>query len=53
MAVSSERSELFQAYDDVMNFLVGTYAMNEIVAEAYRNVVGFRQSSTTTEETYL
>lgn len=52
MTVDSKRSEMLRTYGDVVNFLLQKYATDEVIAEAYNDVVNFRQSSATTKKTY-
>ena len=52
MAVDSEQRDMLESYEEVFNFLLRTYATDEIIAEAYTKVVSFRQSSNMTEESY-
>lgn len=52
MTVDPKRSEMLGTYGDMVNFLLRTYAMNEIIAKAYNDPANFRQSSAMTAETY-
>ena len=52
MAVDVERRELLQTYPQVVNFLLRTYATDEVISEAVGDVTSFRQSSNMTEEVY-
>ena len=52
MAVDVERRELLRAYPQVVNFLLRTYATDEVISEAVGDVTSFRQSSNMTEEVY-
>lgn len=51
MAVDSKRIETLRTYGDVMNFLLQTYATNQVIAEAYSDVLDFHQNSALTKET--
>ena len=52
MAVDVEQRELLETYPEVVNFLLRTYATDEVIAEAVGDVTSFRQSSNMTEEVY-
>ena len=52
MAVDAEQRDMLESYEEVVNFLLRTYATDETIAEAYTEVVSFRQSSNMTEEAY-
>lgn len=41
MAVDSKQSNVLWTYGDVVTFLLRTYAMDDITAEAYSEVVNF------------
>ena len=44
MAVDVERRELLRTYPQVVNFLLRTYATDEVISEAVGDVTSFRQS---------
>ena len=50
MAVDMERSELLRTYLQVVNFLLCTYATDEVISEAVGDVTSFRPISNITEE---
>ena len=52
MAVDAEQRELLETYAEVVNFLLRTYATDEVISEAVGDVTSFRQSSNMTEEAY-
>ena len=52
MAVDVERRELLRTYPQVVNFLLRTYATDEVISEAVGYVTSFCQSSNMTEEVY-
>ena len=52
MAVDVEQEDLLRTYPQVVNFLLRTYATDEIIAEAYSDVMSFKQTSAMTEEQY-
>ena len=52
MAVDAEQRELLETYAEVVNFLLRTYATDEVISEAVGNVTFFCQSSNMTEEVY-
>ena len=52
MAVDAEQRELLETYAEVINFLLRTYATDEVISEAVGDVTSFRQSSNMTEEVY-
>ena len=52
MAVDAEQRELLETYAEVVNFLLRTYATDEVLSEAVDDVTSFRQSSNMTEEVY-
>ena len=52
LAVDAEQRELLETYAEVINFLLRTYATDEVIAEAVGDVTSFRQSSSMTEEVY-
>lgn len=53
MALDSYRSELLRKYGKLKNFLLRVYAADELIAEAYNDVVNFLQSSAVTKGTYF
>ena len=52
MAIDVERRELLQTYQQVINFLLRTFATDAVISEAFGDVTSFRQSSNMTEEVY-
>ena len=52
MAVDAEQRELLETYPEVVNYLLRTYATDEVISEAVGDVTSFRQSSNMTEEVY-
>ena len=52
MAVDAEQRELLETYAEVVNFLLRTYATDEVISEAVGDVTSSRQSSNMTEEVY-
>ena len=52
MAVVAEQRQLLETYAEVVNFLLRTYATDEVISEAVGDVTSFRQSSNMTEEVY-
>lgn len=50
MAVDPEHFKMLVAYPKVANFLLRTYAVDEIVDEAHFDAVIYRQGSNMTEE---
>lgn len=52
MSVDSKQSKMLRSYGDVVNFLLPAYATDEVIAEAYNDVVIFRQSSAMAEAIY-
>ena len=52
MAVDAEQRELHETYAEEVNFLLRTYATDEVISEGVGDVTSFRQSSNMTEEVY-
>ena len=52
MAVDAEQREVLETYAEVVNFLLRTYATDEVFFEAVGDVTFFLQSSNMTEEVY-
>ena len=52
VAVDAERREPLETYAEVVNFLLRTYATDEVISEAVGDVPSFRQSSNMTEEVH-
>ena len=52
MAADGEQRELLDTYTEVVNFLLSTYATDEVISEAVGDVTSFLQSSNMTEEVY-
>lgn len=51
VAVDYRRSRMLRTHRDVVNFLLRTYAPDEVIAEAFSDVFNFCKSSAMTEET--
>ena len=52
MAIDAEQRELSETYAEVVNFLLRTYATDEVFSKAVGDVTSFCQSSNMTEEVY-
>ena len=52
MAVDADHSEMRKSSKEAMNYLLCTYATDEVIVEAYTETVSYRQSSGTTESDY-
>ena len=51
-AADARRDEVLSSYPEVVNYLLRTYATNEVMAEAYADVTNFLQSSGMSETEY-
>ena len=49
MAMDSERGELLTCYKELVNFLLHTYATDDVMAETVADVEGLKQSTSMTE----
>ena len=52
MAVDAKHRELLTSYPQVVNFLIRNYATDEVIAEAYNEVIGCKQVATMNELRY-
>ena len=52
MSVDSDRGEMLTTYPEVVNFLLQTYATDDVIAEAVTDVENLKQSTAMTEQEY-
>lgn len=52
MAIDAKHRELLTSYPQVVNFLIRNYATDEVIAEAYNEVINCKQAATMTELRY-
>ena len=52
IAVDVQQQDTLTSYREVVNFLLRTYATDEIIAESHQEVIAYQQSTNTTETDY-
>lgn len=52
MAVDAEQRDLLGTYPEIVDFLLPTYATEEVISKAVGDVTSFRKSLNMTEEFY-
>lgn len=52
MAVGADYSEMLKSYKEAVNYLLRTYATDDVIAKDYTEMIPYRQSSGTSKSDY-